>query len=450
MLRHEVMAFYGVAARLECSGKPYCVLHGWEDLGQRTTTDIDLAISPKALPVLEAALESDGWSIVQLLNYEIGSYYFVASRENNKRREFLCIDAITDFRHKGRIYITNQQLLTGARRYQKLIVAAPEAEFTYLLVKKILKGTFPKRQRARLVCLCGMLGQCAGELTARLLGRTWGWRALAWITAGEWGRLGSNALSLRRALHRVNWRRDPRRVVCSRAGEARRLLQRVLYPTGLMIALLGPDGSGKTTLIKNLQGNLTQVFRGGTVFNMRPDILGRNKPGPNLHPHAIRALGMWLSLSKVIFLLVDFVVGYVALVRYRLVRNELVLFDRYYHDLLIDPVRYRFGGSFWAARVTQAVIPRPELFLILDAPDELVLQRKAELPIETLKSLRASYRAFAATLRNAFMIDASLETCKVALTAERIVCDYLHARYLARRHLWFAFGKEQIKPAGDL
>jgi thymidylate kinase len=441
MLRDEALAFHGVAARLERSGKAYCVLHGWGELGQRPSTDIDLAISPAALAVLEDALELDGWRIVQLINYEVGAYYFVASRENDKRRDFLCIDAIVDFRHNGRIYIASPQLLGGACRYDGLTVAAPQAEFAYLLVKRIIKGTVQQHQRRRLVWLCGILDWRAVELATRLLGRRWGARVFAWIAGGEWQRLESNAPQLQRALRRVTWRHGPDRLLGSWAAEARRLLQRTIHPTGLMIALLGPDGSGKSTLREHLQTNLAPVFHGSSVFRMRPDLFGRNTPGIDPHPHDRTSFGAWLSLIKVIFLLVDFVVGYAAVVEYRMVRNQLVLFDRYYHDLLVDPVRYRLGGSFWAARITQSVIPRPELFLILDVPEQLASRRKAELPIETLKSLRASYRALAPKLDNSFIIDASRDAREVALCAERIVCEYLHNRYLARRHLWFRFDR---------
>ena len=49
------------------------------------------------------------------------------------------------------------------------------------------------------------------------------------------------------------------------AEEAGRILQRFRYPTGLCIAILGPDGAGKTTVIRILCG-LTHADSGS--FNI--------------------------------------------------------------------------------------------------------------------------------------------------------------------------------------
>jgi hypothetical protein len=64
----EAAAFYRVAAALEESGETYCVLHGWHQLGKRATTDIDVAMSPGGPAALEAALERNGWQMVQLIH----------------------------------------------------------------------------------------------------------------------------------------------------------------------------------------------------------------------------------------------------------------------------------------------------------------------------------------------------------------------------------------------
>ena len=192
--------FHRIAAALEHHNQRYCILHGWSELDE--STDIDVAVSPEALPVLAEVLEQSGWQGIQLIPYEVGAYYFVATAENNGKREFLCIDAITDFRSGGRLYIQNQELLANVGRYNGLQVASPEVEFAYLLVKKVLKGIFPEHQRTRIANLRNLLGSRAVEIAERLFGRRAGRRIIAWIGSAQWDELQSHLDASQKALRR--------------------------------------------------------------------------------------------------------------------------------------------------------------------------------------------------------------------------------------------------------
>lgn len=436
MLPHEVSAFPAVAAALTDSGEPYCVLHGWQGLESRPATDIDLAVSPGALRVLELALQNKGWQIIQLIPYEIGACFFIASRVCGSRRDFLCIDAIVDFRHQGRVYLGTHELLAGTLRHDVFRVAAPDTQFAYLLVKKIIKGTFPTHQRDLLIRLCSGLGVQGLKIVTRLLGVRWGTRTHEWISRGEWVGLQENLASLRRALRASAARRYPRNRIGYWPAELKRLFGRIRDHTGLTVALLGPDGSGKTTLIESLRSGFAAAFNHSAVFRLRPDIFRRNLPGANPHPHAAPSRSACASTAKLALLLVDYVAGYWITLKPRLVRNDLILFDRYYHDLLADPTRYRLRGLARLARLVGRLIPGPDVFLILEAPETAILARKSELTLDALRRLRVSYRNTASRLRRAYVIDAAGDSAQVARAAEAIVCEYLHRRYLERRHLW--------------
>ncbi|HZO82179.1 MAG TPA: hypothetical protein VFB33_10850 [Candidatus Binataceae bacterium] len=437
MLPQETLAFRRIAAALQESRAPYCVLHGWRDLGNRESTDIDIAVSPGALAVVEDALSRDGWHIIQLINYEIGGYFFVATSSSHERRDLLCIDAITSFRHNGRLYLDADDLLSGIHTHQGLSIAALGTEFGYLLVKKIIKGAFPIHQRVLLTELSSQLEERALRISIRLLGSRLGKEMHEWIKGARWNAVQGNLGRLRRALRRQAARRYPGNRLGYWPGELKRLWGRFRLHTGLAVALLGPDGSGKSALIERMRTDLRAAFRESAVFRLRPDIFGRNSAGVNPHPHGAPSRSASASIVKLALLLVDYIAGYASLVKPRLVRNDLVLFDRYYHDLLADPVRYRLRGLSRLVRLVSGFIPEPDLFLILDAPETIILGRKTELPCETLNALRGVYRDLAQSLGQAVVIDASIDCAGVARAAETIVCDYLHSRYLARRHEWF-------------
>ena len=90
------------------------------------------------------------------------------------------------------------------------------------------------------------------------------------------------------------------------------------------------------------------------------------------------------------------------------VRNGHVIYDRYYGDLLVDPRRYRYGGPMWLARLWSRFLPQPDLLIFLDAPEEVLLQRKQEVPLEALSQSRAGYLRLTKSNKRGVVVDASL------------------------------------------
>jgi thymidylate kinase len=212
---------------------------------------------------------------------------------------------------------------------------------------------------------------------------------------------------------------------------------------GIWIAVLGPDGSGKSTLISHLEREFKGTFRRTTIFHLMPGLMRRQASGgPVTDPHSKPPRSLPASLLKLLYYLLDYNLGYWLKVRPALVKSTLVLFDRYYDDLLVDPKRYRYGGPMWLARWLRRLILRPDLWLILDVPEEEILHRKQEVPLEEVRHQREGYRQLATELPNAFLLNGSLPPEEVAKQAQEIVLDYLHERYLAQRHLWFPKEKQ--------
>jgi thymidylate kinase len=101
----------------------------------------------------------------------------------------------------------------------------------------------------------------------------------------------------------------------------------------------------------------------------------------------------------------DFTIGYVVSAHPALARSEAIIFDRYFHDLLIDPKRYRYAGPTWLPQLLSRWIPpRQAIFVILDADEELILSRKQELPLHELKRQRLGYKEFAARTPYAMIV----------------------------------------------
>ncbi|HKV45912.1 MAG TPA: hypothetical protein VJT32_14750 [bacterium] len=322
-------------------------------------------------------------------------------------------------------------------------MAAPEVEFAYLLVKKISKGTLPEHQRARVQRLYEVLGNEAPVVVHRLLGPRCARQVIDWLARSDWRGLEARRARLKRALRFEVLKRDPFNAIRYWGPEICRRWRRWRQPTGLCVAVLGPDGAGKSTLIEHLEKNLgREAFRRVSVFHLRA------RPGhrrashnPVTDPHRNAPYPPWLSLLKVSYYALLYLIGYVFIVRPRLVRSTLILFDRYYDDLLVDPRRYRYGASMRFARYARYFAPRPDLYFVLDVPEAHLVARKQEVSSGELVRQREAYRRLAAECPNAVLLDGSLPLGEVARSASDVIVDYLHERYVSRRRHRFRTGK---------
>jgi len=430
----------GVLAPQQKAGAGRAILHGWQTLPESVRSDIDFAITESDLAHLEMKLlSSQRARLVQLLQHESTCYYFVLMGWNGEAYGSLLLDSATDYRRDGCVFFSADELLRDAGHWNGLCVAAPDVEFKYLIVKKILKGSFPERQRQRLAELVHALPPGAPEATAtRLLGDRLGSQFIELIQRGAWAGIEHRLPTLRRQIRWQVLKRDPLNPFRYWVPEIKRRWLRWRYPTGLFIAVLGPDGAGKSTLIDHLERNLAGAFRRTRQFHLRPH-LSRAKANsePVTDPHSQEPRSLVSSMLKLGYYLADYCMGYVWSLRPALVRSTLVLFDRYFQDLPVDPIRYRYGGPSWAVRLLRRFIPQPDLFLVLDVPEEEVRRRKIEVSEAETHRQRQRYLELAMELPSAVVIDGAVPEKDVARQATDVVLDFLHGRYLRRRHIWF-------------
>jgi thymidylate kinase len=416
-----------------------CILHGWQGLPEYLPSDLDIVLAPEDLPKLEARLLNFPEArLVNLLQHESTCYYFVLAFQEKGQLRFLQVDAAVDYRRDGLVWFRAEELLDGRRRWKDFWVASPEVEFKYLLVKKILKGTVPERSAARLKELVVDLGERSRKLAAGLLGNHDGEKIVRWIQRGDWDTFQKHIRELQKVLKRQKLRQEPFNLFRYWLPEIKRIGQRWRHPTGLFVVVLGPDGAGKSTLIDSLEADLSGAFRRTARFHRMPGLFRKKGDGgPVTNPHAKPSRSFLASLLKLVYYFFDYTLGYWLKVRPSLVKSTLVLFDRYYDDLLVDPRRYRYGGPMWLARWLSRLIPRPDLWLILDVPEDELLRRKQEVPFEELHRQREAYRRLTSELSDAIILDGSLPPEGVACQAEDAILEYMHERYLSRRGLWF-------------
>ncbi len=185
---------------------------------------------------------------------------------------------------------------------------------------------------------------------------------------------------------------------------------------GLWLAVFGPDGAGKSAAIKRLACDGSLPFQEIRQFHFRPMFRRQEKNSPPvIDPHAKPPRSSLVSAFKLLYWLADCWFGYLVTIRPARRSSRLVVYDRYLDDILIDPRRYRLPeSSLWFAKLVVRLAPRPDLYVLLDVPSEIVQQRKAEvLPAESLRQ-RLAYLEMFGHLPNAFVVNAVSPVDKVA------------------------------------
>lgn len=398
---------------LEEAGVPYCILAGYDGYPERIGSDVDFMV-PAAwagrLPGLIATGAGRGGAhLIQYLRHETTAAYFVVARTEHGRVTYLHPDWSADYRRRGRLWLEARQVLEHRRRHARgfWIPAAADA-FAYYLIKKIDKGHRLQEDQAEQL-RCRFLEDPVGG--ARVL-REWLPEKVAAqveeaVRTGQWEMapaLGQLRALLNSRAPAEKWDTRVRQAV----SNARRFASRLAAPTGLHIVFLGPDGSGKSSIIERVSLEMAQAFRRVSYHHLRPGLLVSKRAGGMVtDPHAKPLRGNFLSILKLIHFTLDYWVGGLVSLWPAKVRSTFVVFDRYFHDLLADPRRYRYGGPPRLARLLGRTVPQPDLVFLLDAPPELLQQRKQEIPLSEGVRQRGAYLALQPEFREARVIDVS-------------------------------------------
>ncbi len=425
---------------------PYCVVGSARYGLEASPRDLDIVVrpgdAPSVLHMVSQFCRCHGGQVVNVVRHEADAHYVICAWMNEPGEPVpLYVDIHGDLSVRGRTLLRGEEILTGrtlvrneCETAKSFHVAAPAIEFVYSLLKQVDRQTLTDRAAARLSAEWKRDSAAAMAQLSRF------WRGsdldlLARAAAtGDWSQVRSHLPRLRTSL------RSPRMATWTGAlGAWRRSSHRLRNPTGLTVAFLGIDGCGKSTAIRGITAVLNPVFTRTQYFHFKPQVIGRRPQPPDrpiVHPPGTAAGISFRSIARLVYYLLDYWIGYTCKVWPPRVRTTLVLFDRYFYDLSIDPIWLRHRGMMALAGLLTRCVPTPDLVIHLDASPEVARSRKAEVPrLVEAERQREEYLSLARRLPNAHIVDANQADDAVVGAVARIILDHMTAR-TARRWAW--------------
>jgi thymidylate kinase len=378
--RFGAREFFGAFfAELETRGIAYAILHGGDDLPERIDSDIDFAVHDADLaklgPLITGLAREHGWVVAQRWQHEVFSTYAVVIDPNDPAQH-LALDACSHFCRSG-CFLVRDTVLLGrrARHANGFFVTSAASEFTYRLAKTLAGGRRLEAMVPRLRELWVLDSAGAQRAFDDLIAAG---SVEKWLFGPK-----PDAAQLARLM-----RARTRYGLSLRVAELARRARRLFCPPGFHVALLGPDGAGKSTLIENVTRLLKPCFPAQRTYKFRPDVFGRIVPETQPTPHLREPRSTLVSYAKIAYYFADWWLGLFMRLWPARRRGTLVVFDRNFADLAVDQRRYLVQGVGVLAQILRRLVPQADATFILDADPARVHARKPELPVDVLARQR--------------------------------------------------------------
>ena len=166
----------------------------------------------------------------------------------------------------------------------------------------------------------------------------------------------------------------------------------------LIISIMGVDGSGKTTIAKSLNKKLKK----SKYLHLKPYILFKDRRRVVRNPHLLKKSSFTISFIRIISWLISY--------KFFFIMNnkcKIYVFDRYAHDILIDPLRYKHNLSKNLTKFILNFFPKPNLWIFLNTDLKTIKSRKRELPDNVLKHQIQNYIKFFKTEKNVLVLNSN-------------------------------------------
>ena len=371
----------------------YAVLRNFEGLPEKNNSrDIDIIIEHKTYKKqkkeLIALLEKHNWKIITYLNSDRVVTWVCGCIDSDSSVEIIQLDFFFNTSLFGIRLINAKEFLANREFNGKVYHVNKDFEFLdKYLYDRVVGAEYPKKYSH--VKDAVRDSKVVSEKLKKVLGAR---------SIEECDRCSGKKMLLHAAM------RNPFATLGRFIKfEYHRIKNYICSNTGFSIGFTGPDGSGKTTVIDTILERIAPVFKSAhKYYHFRPALFGnlgdvahsagiKKEVDRNYSdPHRGGKTGKLNSFVRLCYYSLDYIIGYFVKVKSVTRITRVVVFDRYYTDIICDSRRSRIYLSpkflYWWGKL---FIPTLNYNILLTASSETILARKRELDEEGIRTINA-------------------------------------------------------------
>ncbi|MDR2410415.1 MAG: hypothetical protein LBE13_20210 [Bacteroidales bacterium] len=404
----------------------YAITGRTENYPEQIHSDIDIIIPHKQYHLFwefMRSIKQNQLHWIQTIAHESTAFYNIVTLSENGFHIILKPDVCSDYYRNGQLFLKADYLLEN-RIYNKkgFFQLSPDKEFIYYLLKKIDKQYINEDHFVHLHDQWRQNKQECNDMLVSFFSEKSQLIITDSIEGEDFSLFNKNIEHLQQELHKhLKFR------IKECLERIKNRLSRFVKPTGLIIVFMGPDGCGKTTIINGIKPDISEIFRKTKQYHLFPKD-GKANTEPVTNPHSQKPRGYIGSFVKLCYLLYLYMTGYWCKIFLQKIKSTFVIFDRYFHDLIVDPKRYRHKSGTGLLKFIAIFIPKPDIWILLDASAEIIQQRKSEVSFEETTRQVIAYRQLFSNLKNSYIINANRSVNEIIYEVEDIIIRYLESR----------------------
>ena len=183
------------------------------------------------------------------------------------------------------------------------------------------------------------------------------------------------------------------------------------------ISFSGIDGAGKSTVVNLMSEHLLKNQMNVSNYHFRYFILPNRNLKEDSNPFRYldnedeqkKSLSV-LCLLRVLYISLDYLIGWLVHGFSFGSKKKIVLFDRYKYDLVISPKRIGIFLPSWVMKLAFLLIPDCDYNIFLVGDPDLIISRKAEAPRSEIIRQEKLLNKYANKSKKCLIIDISDKT----------------------------------------
>ncbi len=415
----------------------YCILKNYDSLPEKVGNDIDMWVEDGGQEQFQRRLLETGrclgWDLIEYsprLKYD---YFFV--KNNDGQPEIIHIDCWSSVNWRGINYLDDRAFSETLLLHKKgFYIPSPGLESSILLLKDLIyQKKILEKYRKRIFCLFNKEPEVFSKYIEASFTKRAAKFVLEKVKNKKWQELEGQTNFLRWALFRkvlfkrhLFYLRDTVMFIWGR-------MKKYFFPkTGVLLVLLGPDGSGKSTIAEHILRSeiIRKLFMKKMYFHRQFDFLPplrkyfslftKSKANHPPAPLQTKTFGMFRAMVYPLYYGISYFLGH-PLVWKQKACAGLMIFDRYFYDYLMQRELMKCPKwlIFWIAKL----IPKPDILIYLRTQPEIIYDRKQELTMDEIQRQNEVCEKFTADFPGGFSIEASCTVEKIINQIEWLIVE---------------------------